>query len=174
MSPFQSDWYCWKMGLTIFLGHNGKVASDKINIGTHVKGIKVEKTLLEAFFSDFWNKKEICHCFCKTDIGKSMGWRIVQAIYGFGLKVILNGLECTWTSCSHFWFNFEATDNLVMGLSDWNCRKLKLMDLLGHNGKVTSEKKMICKLYLLYFVFVFCITWFYVSNNLHLHRITNI
>ena len=41
------------MGLTIFLGHNGKVASDKINIGTHVKGIKVEKTLLEAFFSDF-------------------------------------------------------------------------------------------------------------------------
>ena len=32
-------------------------------------------------------------------------------------------------------------------LSDWYCRKLALMYLPGHDGKVTSDQKIICNSY---------------------------
>ena len=37
--------------------------------------------------------------------------------------------------------------NLSLFLSDWYCWKLGLMNLPGHDGKVTLDKKMICNSY---------------------------
>ena len=49
------------------------------------------------------------------------------------------------------WSVFDWTSkqqlNLLLFLSDCYCRKLWLMDLPGHNGKVTSDKKTISILY---------------------------
>ena len=38
---------------------------------------------------------------------------------------------------------FKQQLNLLLFLSDWYCGKLGLTDLPGHDGKVTSDGKMI-------------------------------
>ena len=43
--------------------------------------------------------------------------------------------------CSRFDWISEQQLNLSLFLSDWYCWKLRVTDLSGHNGKVTSYKK---------------------------------
>ena len=53
LSLFLSDWCCRKSGLTVLLGHDGKVTSDKKMFVTHIKSIKLKIEIISAMFQWF-------------------------------------------------------------------------------------------------------------------------
>ena len=81
--------------------------------------------------------------------------------HGFGLKVVLNGLGCTWRFSQSFLIEFPNNKDICYCFCHIDFTESEgLMDLPGHDEKMMSHKKMIRKSYLLYFVFVFSITLF--------------
>ena len=93
-------------------------------------------------------------CFCKIDIGKSRCWRIYRATtrkwhqiwMWFEGSVKVFGVQIEIIASVFDWISKQKL-NLSLFLWDSYRRKLGLMDLPGHDGKVTSDINFILSPY---------------------------
>ena len=70
-------------------------------------------------------------------------WQEIDVRYEFDLKVVLKSPGYKHIFAAAFDWIFKQQSNLLLCLSDVFCGKLGLTNLPGHDGKVTSDKKII-------------------------------
>ena len=119
---------------------------------------KVELVVIEIITAKvsvtFETTGESVICFCKIDIWKSRCWRIYRATtrkwhriwMWFEGSVKVFGVQIEILASVFDWISKQKL-NLLLFLWDSYRRKLGLMDLPGHDGKVTSDINFILSPY---------------------------
>ena len=148
---FLSDWYGRKLGLTDLLGHVGKVVSDeKMIFIFHQRNNGGNRYYCNHFLVTFETTGKFLIDFVRLILRKSGAWRSYRATTGnwhqiwIWFKGNFKGfrLQIEIVAAVYDWI-FKQQLNLLLFLSDWYCGKLGLTDLPDHDGKVTSDGKMI-------------------------------
>ena len=148
------DWYCRKLGLTDLPSHDGKLTSDRKMICNPYQSYKIENSDYCNHFSViFETTSKFVIVFIRLLLERVGvdGFTGQQQKIDVSSEPISNQFWRVYYAnrdyCIHFWLNFQATSKFVIVSGRLILPKVGVDGLTGHDGKVTSDKKMICNSY---------------------------
>ena len=85
-----------------------------------IKSLTLKKEIIEVFFCDFWNNKQISNCFFKISIGGD--WRSYQATMGNWHQI--------WIWFAGNFKEFRVQMEILAGVFVWICKQQLNLSLL--------------------------------------------